>query len=39
MVTAVVQSNEDGIYNDNKYEYATVCLPFSKKHRPGDLSI
>jgi hypothetical protein len=30
MVTAVVQSNEDGIYNDNKYEYATVCLPFLK---------
>ncbi|MEN0056596.1 MAG: serine hydrolase [Mucilaginibacter sp.] len=30
MVTAVVQSNEDGIYNDNKYEYTTVCLPFLK---------
>jgi hypothetical protein len=30
MVTAVAQSNEDGIYNDNKYEYATVCLPFLK---------
>ena len=30
MLTAVVQSNEDGIYNDNKYEYATVCLPFLK---------
>ncbi len=30
MLTAVVQSNEDGIYNDNKYEYATVCLPFMK---------
>jgi hypothetical protein len=30
MITAVVQSNEDGIYNDNKYEYATVCLPFLK---------
>lgn len=30
MITAVVQSNEDGIYNDNKYEYATVCLPFMK---------
>ncbi|HEY9195899.1 MAG TPA: serine hydrolase [Mucilaginibacter sp.] len=27
LLTAVVQSNEDGIYNDNKYEYATVCLP------------
>jgi hypothetical protein len=31
LLTAVVQSNEDGIYNDNKYEYATVCLPFLKK--------
>ena len=30
MLTAVVQSNEDDIYNDNKYEYATVCLPFLK---------
>ncbi len=30
MLTAVVQSNEDGIYNDNKYEYETVCLPFLK---------
>lgn len=30
MLTAVIQSNEDGIYNDNKYEYETVCLPFLK---------
>ncbi|MEX8546801.1 MAG: serine hydrolase [Mucilaginibacter sp.] len=30
MLTAVVQSNEDGIYNDNKYEYETVCFPFLK---------
>lgn len=30
MLSAVVQSNEDGIYNDNKYEYETVCLPFLK---------
>jgi hypothetical protein len=30
MLSAVVQSNEDGIYNDNKYEYTTVCLPFLK---------
>jgi hypothetical protein len=30
MLTAVVQSNEDGIYNDNKYEYETVCQPFMK---------
>ncbi len=30
LLTAVVQSNEDGIYNDNKYEYETVCLPFLK---------
>ena len=30
LVTAVVQSNEDGIYNDGKYEYETVCYPFMK---------
>ncbi|WP_114937886.1 serine hydrolase [Mucilaginibacter endophyticus] len=30
LLSAVVQSNEDGILNDNKYEYATVCLPFLK---------
>lgn len=30
LLSAVVQSNEDGIYNDNKYEYTTVCLPFLK---------
>ncbi|WP_317131839.1 serine hydrolase [Mucilaginibacter rubeus] len=30
MLSAVVQSNEDGILNDNKYEYTTVCLPFLK---------
>ncbi len=30
LLTAVIQSNEDGIYNDNKYEYETVCLPFLK---------
>lgn len=30
ILTAVVQSNEDEIYNDNKYEYKTVCLPFMK---------
>jgi hypothetical protein len=30
MLTAVIQSNEDEILNDNKYEYATVCLPFMK---------
>jgi hypothetical protein len=29
-LTAVVQSNEDGIYNDDKYEYETICLPFMK---------
>ncbi len=29
-LTAVVQSNEDGIYNDNKYEYETICFPFMK---------
>lgn len=30
MLTAVIQSNEDGIYNDDQYEYETVCLPFLK---------
>jgi hypothetical protein len=29
-LTAVVQSNEDGIYNDDKYEYEQVCYPFMK---------
>lgn len=29
-LTPVVQSNEDGIFNDNKYEYETVCFPFMK---------
>jgi len=28
MLSAVVQSNDDDIYNDDKYEYKTVCLPF-----------
>jgi len=30
LLTAVVQSNDDEIYNDNKYEYKTICLPFMK---------
>lgn len=30
LLSAVVQSNEDGIYNDDKYEYQTICLPFLK---------
>jgi hypothetical protein len=29
-LTAVIQSNEDRIFNDNKYEYDTVCFPFMK---------
>lgn len=29
-LTAVVQSNEDGIYNDGKYEYESICYPFMK---------
>jgi hypothetical protein len=29
-LTAVIQSNEDDIYNDGKYEYDTVCFPFMK---------
>lgn len=27
-LTAVVHSNEDGIYNDNRYEYESICYPF-----------
>ncbi len=30
MLTVVVQSNDDGIYNNNVYEYATVTHPFLK---------
>lgn len=29
-LTAVIQSNENEIYNDSKYEYETVCYPFMK---------
>lgn len=29
-LTVVVQSNDDGIYNDGKYEYETVCYPLMK---------
>jgi hypothetical protein len=29
-LTAVVHSNEDGVYNDDKYDYDTVCFPFMK---------
>ncbi|WP_431295113.1 serine hydrolase [Pedobacter sp. P26] len=29
-LAAVIQSNEDGIFNDNKYDYDTVCFPFMK---------
>lgn len=29
-LTAVVQSNENEIYNDSKYEYETICYPFMK---------
>ena len=28
MLAASIQANADGIYNDNRYEYATVALPF-----------
>jgi hypothetical protein len=28
MLTAVIYANEDGIFNDDKYEYETVALPF-----------
>ncbi|WP_353719523.1 serine hydrolase [Dyadobacter sp. 676] len=30
MLSAVVQSNEDGVFNDNRYEYKEVCNPFMK---------
>lgn len=30
LLVAVVQSNENGIYNDGDYEYETVCYPFMK---------
>ncbi|MBO9612872.1 MAG: serine hydrolase [Dyadobacter sp.] len=30
MLSAVVQSNEDGVYNDDRYEYKEVCYPFMK---------
>ncbi len=29
-LTAVVQSNKDGIYNDGIYEYESICYPFMK---------
>jgi len=30
MLSAVINTNTDGIYNDNKYEYKTIGLPFMK---------
>jgi hypothetical protein len=30
-LTAVVHSNDDGIYNDEKYGYEDVCYPFMEK--------
>lgn len=30
ILSAVIQSNTDEIYNDNNYEYNTVCFPFMK---------
>ncbi|RZK48438.1 MAG: hypothetical protein EOO99_09885 [Pedobacter sp.] len=30
ILTAVVQSNKDEIYNDGKYEYLDICYPFMK---------
>jgi hypothetical protein len=29
-ITAVVQANENEIYNDGIYEYETICYPFLK---------
>ena len=30
ILSAVIQSNNNQIYNDNTYEYETICLPFLK---------
>jgi hypothetical protein len=30
LITAVIQGNENEIYNDGIYEYATICYPFLK---------
>ena len=30
ILSAVIQSNKNGIYNDNLYEYDSVCFPFMK---------
>ena len=30
IITAVIHCNSDGIYNDDRYEYKTVGLPFMK---------
>jgi Beta-lactamase enzyme family len=30
MLSAVIYTNEDGIFNDDKYEYDTVAFPFMK---------
>lgn len=30
LLSAVIHCNSDGIYNDDKYEYATIGLPFMK---------
>ena len=28
MLSAIIYTNEDGIFNDDKYEYETIALPF-----------
>jgi hypothetical protein len=28
MLAASIQANADGIFNDNRYEYDTVAIPF-----------
>lgn len=30
ILTAVIQANQNEIYNDNKYEYEEICYPFMK---------
>jgi hypothetical protein len=31
MVSAVINTNTDGIYNDGKYDYETLGFPFLKR--------
>ena len=37
LLSATIHCNSDGIYNDNRYDYETVGLPFFEKSRARDL--